>query len=156
MKRFRLLLAMASIFAVACQTDDTSNSVVSVGEEGTVLTVSIEQTPRTSLGDKVGDTYQYYWSEGDKLVVNGELSDEVIINTENSASATFKFSKATLSYPYYITYPYCTSTTAEKPIVEFPAEQSYAKGTFSTNSAPMCGYVDKKGDEIKLKHPYCP
>ncbi len=151
MKRFLLLLATIGVIATACQTDGTSDNEVGIGEEGTVLTVSIEPT-RTSLGDKVGDTYPYYWSEGDKIVVNGKLSDEVAINADNKASATFKFSKATLSYPYYITYPYCTSTTAENPIVEFPAEQSYAEGTFSTNSAPMCGYVDKKGDKIKLNH----
>ena len=151
MKKLLLLFVTVAVFAVGCQTDNTSDSPIGVGEEGTVLTVSLEQT-KTSLGEKVGDTYPYYWSEGDKLVANGKLSDEAQIDAENRASATFLFSKATLSYPYLITYPYCVATTAEKPIVEFKAEQTYAEGTFSTESAPMCGYVAKKGDAIKLKH----
>ena len=150
MKRFLLLLAMASIFAVGCQNDNTSDNAVNVGD-GTTLTISLPQT-RTSLGGKVGDTYPIYWSEGDKIVVNGTLSNEVQINAENRASASFYFSNTVLSHPYHITYPYCESTSAEQAVVEFPAEQEYTEGTFAPNCAPMCGYAEKKSATITLKH----
>jgi endonuclease/exonuclease/phosphatase family metal-dependent hydrolase len=96
--------------------------------------------------------YPVYWSQGDKIVVNGILSDEVQIDAENRASAHFHISSDDLTYPYHITYPYCSSSTAECPIVEFPANQTFVEGGFATNCAPMCSYVDNKNDKIVLNH----
>ena len=136
-------------FAIGCQNDTSSYTA---GEsEGTTLSISLEQT-RTSLGQK-GDNgiYPAYWSEGDKIVVNGELSGEAQIDATNRGSATFHLSQS-LSSPYCITYPYCAATTAERSIVEFASEQSYAEGTFSTATAPMCGYAESSSDNISLSH----
>ena len=153
MKKFLLLLTSIVIFAAGCQTDTTTDKFIGVGnsEEGTSLVVSLAGT-RTSLGEKVGTSYPVYWSEGDKLVVNGYLSDKVQINEDNRASALFTFEKAELIHPFYITYPYSASSTAEQPIVEFLAEQTYTEGTFATGYAPMCGYTENRGDRIVLSH----
>ena len=116
----------------------------------TTLTISLEQT-RTSLGDKVGDNYPVYWSEGDKISINGECSTSASIDPENRASAAFTVD-ANLKSPYYITYPYTEATSAEAPKVLFPAEQSYAEGTFSTESTPMCGYATTTSQSVNLNH----
>ena len=150
MKNYLLLLFAFALFAVGCQTpsDDTK---IEAGETS-VLNVSLEQT-RVSLGAKgENGIYPVYWSEGDKIVVNGVVSDEAQIDAANRTTAQFAFSATPLSYPYHVIYPYCASTTAENAIVEFPAEQSYAEGTFSANSAPMCGYVASSGDRVVLNH----
>ncbi len=153
MKKFLLLLSAVGMIATACQTDATTDNAIGIGngEEGTTLAVSLAET-RTALGGKVGTSYPVYWSEGDKLVVNGYLSDKVQINEDNRASALFTFEKAELSHPFYITYPYCASSTAEQSIVEFLAEQTYTEGTFAAGYAPMCGYTENKGDKIVLNH----
>ena len=153
MKKFLLLLASVCLSIVSCQTDATTNNAIGIGngEEGTTLAVSLAET-RTSLGGKVGTSYPVYWSEGDKLVVNGYLSDKVQINEDNRASALFTFEKAELSHPYSITYPYSASSTAEQPVVEFLAEQNYEEGTFAAGYAPMCGYTENKGNKIVLNH----
>ncbi len=148
MRRFLLLSIVASIFAIGCQNDNTTDNPIG---GGSTLTISLPQT-RTALGEKVGDTYPVYWSEGDKIAVNGKQSDEAQINIENRTSAIFNFSTAELSYPYNITYPYCTSTTAEQAVVEFPAEQEYTEGTFAAGSAPMCGYAANRSSNITLNH----
>ena len=153
MKRVFLLNLLACIFAVGCQVGDNTDNTINTDTKGVVLGVSLEQT-RTSLGAKDGDTYPVYWSEGDKIVVNGVLSDEGIISTSNKAYAEFEFSNGSITYPYNITYPYCASTTAEKAVVAFATEQEYTKGTFSVGSAPVCGYVENEGDKIALKHLY--
>ena len=150
MKKFLLLLAVASIFAVGCQTDNTSDNAVNVGD-GTTLTISLPQT-RTSLGGKVGDTYPVYWSEGDKIVVNGTLSEEVKINSEDKTLASFGFSNGLPSTPYHITLPYCSATSAEQPVVEFLAEQEYVEGTYAVGSVPMCGYLAGGNNRITLNH----
>lgn len=152
MKKLLLLLATVGAVAVGCQTDNTPDNSLGVGnEEGTTLTISLAQT-RTALGDKVGTIYPTYWSEGDQIVVNGKLSDAVQISSENRASATFRFSNATLSHPYHITYPYCASTSDTKRIIEFPAEQAYTTGSFAVGSTPMCGYAENKSSKITLSH----
>ena len=150
MKKYLLLLSLVALFAAGCQNDTTTD--VASGEDGVVLTVSLEPS-RVSLGGKVGDTYLAYWNEGDRLVANGKLSEEVIINAENRSKATFKFSNGVLlSYPFNITYPYCSATTAEQSVVEFPTEQNYTEGSFEVGSAPMCGYTANMDDKIVLKH----
>ena len=146
MKIILLLLVVVSTI-IGCQNDNTADSVV---DEGLILTVSLPQT-RTSLGEKVGNTYPVNWSEGDKIVVNGTLSDEVNIDADNRSCATFKINPSP-QYPFCITYPYCDVTSAKEPIVKFPANQSYAEGTFASCSAPMCGYAEGKVEKISLSH----
>ena len=116
----------------------------------TTLTISLEQT-RTSLGDKVGDNYPVYWSEDDKISINGECSTSASIDPENHASASFTVDGGIKS-PYYITYPYTEATSAEAPKVLFPAEQRYVEGSFSTESAPMCGYATTTSQSVNLNH----
>ena len=116
----------------------------------TTLTISLEQT-RTSLGDKVGDNYPVYWSEGDKISINGECSTSASIDPENHTSASFTVDGGIKS-PYYITYPYTEATSAEAPKVLFPAEQRYVEGSFSTESAPMCGYATTTSQSVNLNH----
>ena len=141
------LATICVLFFVACQKD-TAEGVVCDGV--TTLSVSLPDT-RTSLGEKSGNTYPVYWSEGDKIAVNGAESDAAVVNAENASKAVFNFD-TTISYPYNITYPYTSTTTAKAPKVFFPAEQNYAEGTFAEGSAPMCGYVASQSGTVTLKH----
>ena len=147
MKRFGIILGFALLF-VGCQRDFTADNTVGGGN---TLTVSISKT-RTSMGGKVGDTYPVYWSEGDKIVVNGVLSNEAQIDADEPTTATFKFD-SNIAYPYNITYPYCEVTSAEQPIVEFATEQNYIEGSFASGYAPMCGYATNRNN-ITIKHLY--
>lgn len=138
---------ICAILLVACQNDTTE----SARYDGlTTLSVSLPET-RTSLGDKSGNTYPVYWSEGDKIAVNGAESYAAVVNEADASKAEFTFN-TNLSYPYNITYPYTTTTTANAPKVLFPAEQSYVEGTFDEDSTPMCGYAASAGGKITLKH----
>ena len=138
---------ICALSLVACH-NDTAEGVVCDGV--TTLSVSLPDT-RTSLGEKSGNTYPVYWSEGDKIAVNGAESDAAVVNAENASKAVFNFD-TTISYPYNITYPYTSTTTAKAPKVFFPAEQNYAEGTFAEGSAPMCGYVASQSGTVTLKH----
>ena len=138
------LIALCIATIVGCQTDPTTEVA-----DGKYLTVSIEKT-RTSLGEKVGKTYPVYWSADDQVVVNGEVSGKAQIGGDNKSVASFSLSD-NAEYPYSVTYPYCTSTTATAPMVEFPAEQSYVKGSYDIGCAPMCGYAEE-GQSVALKH----
>ena len=150
MKNFVLALASFALIFVGCSTDTTYENLAIEGNASNVLTLSTQPT-RTSLGGKVGDTYPVYWSEGDKIVANGEVSNEAIIANKNSTEATFKFDKD-FSYPLNITYPYTSTSTASTPKVVVPSEQHYTEGTFAPESAPMCGYTAKATQKVTMKH----
>ena len=145
MKRVTLcLFALIALLGCVKGGDDLPSA-----NDTTTIGISLQQT-RTSLGEKDGEIYPTYWSEGDKIAVNGEESAEAIISGDNPAYAEFKFDSS-ISLPLYITYPYTASSTAEQPKVEFPAEQHHTEGTFASGSAPMCGYATKQSD-IQLAH----
>ena len=148
MKYLSFVVALATLILGGCQKDMTTDAPLNHGT--TTLSVSLEQS-RTSLGEKNEDEYPTFWSEGDCIAVNGVKSEEVNIDPQNKAHATFSFN-GVLEFPYLITYPHTAATTAATPKVTFLAEQSYTKGTFANGSAPMCGYVADSKSNIALKH----
>ena len=119
-----IAVVVCAIALFGCQTDPTTTVVN--GEEVT-LSISLEPT-RTSLGEKNGDTYPVFWSEGDCIAVNG-VAAEAAIDALNKSVATFT---VTASAPYNITYPYTEGLSASK--VVFPTEQSYTEGTFASGN----------------------
>ena len=150
MKKIFLLLATFA-FAIGCQPDTPSDNTTTTDTDIN-LTISLEQATRTSLGlSSEEGIYPTYWNIGDEVVVNGVLSDKVTADEHNKPTATFSFAESSISAPYSVVYPYCSLTSAEKSYVEFPAKQSYTKGSIAPNHAPMCGYVEN-GNEITLQH----
>ena len=149
MKIFLLAVTVLILSFAGCATDNCDYNIAE-GNGVVELTLSTAAT-RTSLGEKTGNTYPLYWSKGDKIVVNGNLSQEGVINPQNQSEATFKFDN-TLRYPLSIVYPYTSTTTADSPKVVVPTEQQYAEGTFAAGSVPMCGYAASATDNIAMKH----
>ena len=149
-QRNLLLLAITVALFVTCTKNPFSG--VEVDNSGVItITVSIDDT-RTVLGNKGEDgIYPLYWSESDKIVVNGVESEPAKISAADSKTALFTVQKPITS-PYKITYPYCESVRPNAPKVNFPAEQNYVDGSFSEGSAPMCGYTAEKGGKVELKH----
>ena len=141
------ILCFAATLFSGCQNEFTENPS---HENCSTLTISLESS-RTSLGAKVGDSYPVYWSEGDRIAINGAASGEAVINAENRSVATFDIlSPATK--PFHITYPYSESLSGAASKVIFPAEQRYTEGTFAQGCAPMCGYINSNSSDITLKH----
>ena len=147
MKKFLFTVATLALLMIGCTTDINDKNIAAGGSV-TELTISTQPT-RTSLGGKVNDTYPVYWSEGDRIVINGTLSEEAILDGENCTEAKFKV-EAT-NYPLNIVYPYTSTTTADAPKVVIPTEQHYTEGTFASGSAPMCGYATSSAT-VTMKH----
>ena len=148
MKRFVYIITtiVVSTILLGCQADPTTTPIA--GENETTLSISLEPS-RTSLGAKEGDTYPVFWSEGDRIVMNGVASKAAAIDATNKSVATFSI-PAVLDAPYSITYPYTEGLAASK--VLFPSEQTYTEGTFAQNSTPMCGYTTDASTNTQLKH----
>ena len=147
MKRIALIFTMiVSLVASSCVTDTTQEIDYAVGgAEQTTITLSLESS-RTQLGDKVGDLYPLYWSEGDQISVNGVASNILTAEQSGSSKATFVVS-GTLQTPYCITYP----AAAEGKIL-FAEKQSHAGNTtFGNGVSTMYGYSND-GIGAQLTH----
>lgn len=152
MRRFifsvrQLGVALIAVVLAACNVGSTNT----IGSENlTKIEVALPQT-RIALGEKAGENYPVYWSEGDRVAVNGVLSEAAEIDADNRSLAKFAV-YGPLTYPHAVTYPYTSATTAEIPLVEFQSEQTYTQGSFAEGSVPMCGYVAGDGEAVAMKY----
>ena len=137
------MAAALLLVGFACTTDATEDLGVVV-EGQTTLTLSLEES-RTQLGEKVDGVYPLYWSEGDKIAVNGVVSEALAASAEGKASATFTIN-GTLTYPYSIVCPAAEGVSAVTegcyPVV-FPATQSYVAGNVDGNALVLYGYAEE-------------
>ena len=145
----KIFMMVAALFAFACTTDVTEDLGVQLGDGAgqTTITVSLEES-RTQLGEKAGELYPLYWSDGDKISVNGVESNEAVIDGETGSRATFTFPVESLDTPYCVAYP-----VAPKGQVVFPAKQNHvvAGNTFESGVSAMYGYAPNGGG-VQMKH----
>ena len=143
-KLTRTLMAVAALFAVSCTTDVTEDLATNfVGGGKATLTLSLEGT-KTQLGEKAGDLYPLFWSEGDKISVNGVESSEAQISADNAAYATFSVAAST---PYCIAYP-----AAPAGQVLFADKQAYVgNSTFASGVSTMYAY-SADGLGVQMQH----
>ena len=154
MKTFsKFFLAVVALFAYACVTDTTEDLGVKVGGGQTEITLSLEES-RTHIAGKEGESYPLYWSEGDKIAVNGVASQPLAQDAHGKASATFVVA-GEVAYPHNIVYPAPAEgvTAAEGlQVVTFPATQNYVAGSFDEGAAPMYGLTAEAGAHTTLTH----
>ena len=144
MKHFsRLLFAAVALCAYACATDVTEDLGISLSGTQTSISLSLEQS-RTQLGSEVDGYYPLYWSEGDKISVNGVESTEAAIDASNAAKAAFN---VVATAPYCIAYP-----AAPAGKVLFAEVQIHAgNDSFGAGVSTMYGYGESTLG-VGLKH----
>lgn len=148
-----LTVVMSAIFAFACTTDTTEDLGVNLAVDQTIINISLEES-RTHIGDKDGDEYPLYWSEGDRIAVNGIASEAIGAAAHGKKSAQFTINAA-LEHPLDIVYPApAEGVVAPEGLraVTFQPIQNYTKGSFANGAAPMYAHVEANGDAIALNH----
>ena len=148
-----LTIVVAAMLAFACATDTTEELSVNLAVDQTLIDISLDES-RTHIGDKDGDEYPLYWSEGDKIAVNGIASEAIGAAAHGKKTAQFTIN-AVLDYPLDIVYPApAEGVTAADGlrVVSFQSVQKYVAGTFANGSAPMYAHVAANGDAIALNH----
>ena len=142
-------MAAALVLCCAgCTTELNDEQLGSNIPQDVVLTVAVQSPSRVALGDKdANGGYSATWSEGDKISVNGYISDAAVISAENSGKAQFEIKNAVLNYPYNILYP-----ASANNVVKFAAEQNYVDGSFESGTTPMYASVADASKAINLKH----
>lgn len=127
-----ILAAFCLLGAIAC-----SNELEYQNDSRTVLTLELPGTTKTVLGDAQDGVRPVLWCKGDKISVNGVVSNPLDVEG-NALKADFVLS-GQVSAPYEIIYPAGMVKDAET--ITLPAGQNYAAGdNIVSGSMPMAGY----------------
>lgn len=127
-----ILAAFCLMGAIAC-----SNELEYQNDSCTVLTLELSGTTKTVLGDAQDGERPVLWCKGDKISVNGVVSDPLDVEG-NALKADFVLSEQ-VSAPYEIIYP--AGMVKDAATVTMPAGQKYAEGdNIVSGSMPMAGY----------------
>ena len=136
-----ILSAFCLMGAIAC-----SNELDYQNDSRTVLTLELPGTTKTVLGDAQDRVRPVLWCKGDKISVNGVVSDPLDVEG-NVLKADFVLSEQ-VSAPYEIIYP--AGMVKDAATVTLPAGQKYAEGdNIVSGSMPMAGYSDTESVMMK-------
>ena len=136
-KHFGIFAAVLTLAAgCAKEISPSGNELI------TELTAGVAPTRTVLDGSKV------YWTAGDKINVNGVVSNELAIDGP-SATATFTF-KGDLNTPYKAVFP--ASIYKDENTVTMPSVQEYCENSFHSQASPMLAYSDK--GILSFRHPF--
>lgn len=93
-----------------------------------------------------GGVYEVLWKEGDKISVNGTLSEPVSSTHDGEKNVDFTVN-GSLSAPYNVLNPGTTSTN----VISLPATQNYVLDSFDPAAAASYGVATKVGDKYSAK-----
>lgn len=117
-----------------------------------------DDVTKTLISDNGDKTYSVFWADGDQILVNGETSTNIDIDSDNKKSASFTL--PVVEAPYCAVYPaglyvkdsYKTvkedSTVIE---ITIPSTQTYVENGFDPNAAIMTARGEAGGG-LAFKH----
>lgn len=106
-----------------------------------------DQETKTMLGAPNNGVCEVLWKTGDKVSVNGTLSDNTVTAGENGTKNVDFTISGSLSAPYKVLYP---GTTSEN-VISLPAAQNYLADSFDGTAAASYGNAQKTGDIYSVK-----
>ena len=140
-----LMAAMALGLAFGC---NKTNLETSEPEDRIILSASpASSETRTTLGAPDNGVYQVLWKTGDRVSVNGVLSDNAVTSAQNGLKNVDFTVSGSLSAPYKVLYPGTTSAN----VISLPATQTYVAGSFDGAAAASYGNAVKSGTRYDVK-----
>lgn len=137
-------------FALGLSLSCAKNGMSEAGpnEETMILCASVSnQETKTMLGAPSDGVCEVLWKTGDKVSVNGTLSDNAVTAGENGAKNVDFTISASLSAPYKVLYP----GTVSSDVISLPSTQNYVAGSFDGAAAASYGNAQKSGDKYNVK-----
>lgn len=144
-----LLCAFVAVVAGCEKPNHGGKPVEPPTEESVTLSVSPESFTKTVLGEKDGDTYRVYWSEGDRIAVNGKRSEPLYGVEDNPVTADFSVNG--VSAPFGVVYPswICTDMTADAAEIVLQSVQKWTPNSFSDGSAVLYGWSSDRSVSLR-------
>ena len=137
----------ALVLGVSLGCTKTDSDVETGSVDGMVLCANAADTQtRTQLGAPSDGVYQVLWKTGDKVSVNGVLSDNAVTAGQDGQKNVDFTVSASLSAPYKVLYP----GTTQSNVITLPATQSYVAGSFDGAAAASYGNAVRSGDKYDV------
>ena len=143
------LLAAVTLLASSCRGKQPDGPGEGPEPEVQTTTLSLSScfTPKTVLGELTdGGVYRVYWSDGDRICVNGKKSSTLYGLEEGISEA--EFSVTDVNAPYSVVYPSIICTGMDSNGVaslNLPVAQAYKAGSFASGSAVLYGNSQETG-----------
>ena len=99
MKRLYILAFASLSLLVSCHQEPNPGV-----EPTAVINVSAQPT-KTALGAASGNTRPVYWTDGDRLSLNGTASEPLSGLAADAATASFSFGSGSFTAPYKLLFP---------------------------------------------------
>ncbi|MBP3534081.1 MAG: hypothetical protein J6J75_07245 [Alistipes sp.] len=144
MKKISMILGSALMMLTVGCTTDTTKEVVN-NDNKVIIGLNVDAT-RTSLGDKTGTEYPVLWSAGDKVAVNGVVSEPLA--AEYAGKTAAQFAVTGVAAPFDVIYP-ADVLLADNNTIGISEVQEYVPGSFAQGSAVMVGHSDTPNGVIK-------
>ena len=129
------------------RTDEAADVVLHAG------LVSVQtRTWLDSEGSKDNPTKKVYWSDGDKINVNGQVSSSVTV-TEGEKVSDADFHLRSVDGPYNVIYPHdiVLDEVYDETgciTISLASSQTYHPTTFASGAAVMYGYSENKSVDL--------
>ena len=137
------------LLAVSCTS--TKDIIPEDEAPSFVLNASLgySEDTKAALGSPDGMNYPVVWKKGDKVSVNGIVSNAASSSDEGKLEVAFTFSSSP-SAPYKVLYPGTTSTN----VISLPQQQSYVQDNVDGAALAAYGIATMKGSalDVKLNH----
>ena len=149
--RFYIILAAAAVLLAGCAKEIAAPEAApeAVPQGKITIPIGINPVSKTHLGPLEGTSHKVYWSNGDKIAVNGVESEALAGLEGDVQSAEFTFPSSLGVAPYKAIYPASIYTDATH--VTLPAVQTYKADGFADGVNPMVGYSDNL-ESISVNH----
>ncbi|MBQ9892205.1 MAG: hypothetical protein IJM35_03495 [Bacteroidales bacterium] len=137
--------AVMMLSAVSCARPEMDAPETVKPSAGMTFRLGIPDV-KTSLGPSENQSRKVFWSNGDKVAINGIESVALSNLPDNATTADFMLPPDTQepAAPYKIIYP--SAIYKDASTVTLPAVQTWKSGTFADGMFPMAGYSEEGFD----------
>ena len=130
-----LLLAIIGGFSAACSVEPVPQPETDATVTSLELCATLQNAQtKTSLGSE--PDFNVLWNAGDKISVNGVLSNAVAEEDHNKTAVRFRV-EGNLAAPYKVLYPGTNSTN----VITLPATQNYVENNYDAAAYAAYGTV---------------
>lgn len=148
-KKLIALGTVAAILFSACTNEFENTQGIYTVKYSTIVAGIVNTDTRVGITEQDQQSYSLFWQAGDKVVVNGVVSEPVNEMYDGQSSAQISVA-GELTYPLQILYP--SSIYASANTVEIPTEQQYLQNSLANGYGIMLGYAESADAEIAMKH----
>lgn len=151
MKKKFTVLAAVLVLLCSCTKEDSVFDNTGAAARFTLCVGCDGDGLKTTVEARTGDSRKIFWNEGDRICVNGFVSDALGAEYDGKPQAVFTFGTQDVGDgPYRVCFP--ADAWVDSEHIRLERVQAGNKGNDTASDVPMAAYSAKKGEKITLRH----